>query len=488
MKVDTPAGEPRLVGAGKGQGVRVYAGENTQPEKTALDRLLHVASLPWVAAPVVALPDLHWKDRLETPSSTAIATRSEIVMGFSSPSQNCGMNLLTAPLTEADLTVDFLDHLMDAIREAVPRRRHHPILSEEEVIRLCRRGAPAAAERYGVDLAVCKRIEFGGDMLVKDDPPDSEIIAAMDRGCINTGRRSFAFIGGGNHFLEIQVVDEILDPAACAAMGLAKGGVVLMFHTGSERLGHDLGRLYSWRRKTDPKRRRQLFWRKLALHAKGLRSPADLATRWRRYFRRTDYVAVPADSSEGRRLRLTLGIAANYGYANRVAVSGLIQRALRSATGRKDLTLGMVADLSHNTIHRERIGGERYWVHRHNAARTVGPSMLPAGHPYAGIGQPVMVPGTNRTSSFVVVGRAGAADSLHSVDHGAGRTVERFAEAGLLRPVAGRVTRRYGYASRNPELLEHLTDDAIDEVVAVAARCDVAVPAARLRPIAVLKA
>ncbi len=398
------------------------------------------------------------------------------------------MNLLSTPLYESDLTEDFQDRLMDSIREILPRRRPDPVLSEDEVIQFCRRGAPAAAARYGVDLAMCRRIEFGGDVLAQDDPPDSLIAEVMDRGCIDSGRRSFAFIGGGNHFLELQVVEEVLDREACAAMGIELGSVVMMFHTGSERLGHDLGRLYSWRRKTDPKRRRGLFFRKLALHSKGIRRPADVTNRWNRYFRRTDYVPVPADAPEGERLRLTLGIAANYGYANRVAVTGLIQRALCATTGRRDLALGIVADLSHNTIHRERIGGEELWVHRHNAARTVGPSMLPPGHPYAGIGQPVMVPGTNRTSSFVVVGRAGAANSLHSVDHGAGRTVERFAEAGLLRPRTGRVTRRYGYASRNPEPVEHLTDEGIDEVIAIAARCGLAAPAARLRPFAVLKA
>ena len=486
--IESAAGGPRLIRPGSGQGVRVYAGENTGPDPAALDRLLHVASLPWVAAPVVALPDLHWKDRLETPSSTAVATRSEIVVGLSSPSQNCGMNLLSTPLVASDLTEDFQDRLMDSIRENLPRRRRHPVLSADEVIQLCRHGAPAAAVRYAVDLAMCDRIEFGGDVFAQDDPSDSQITEAMDRSCIDSGRRSFAFIGGGNHFLELQVVEEVLDREACAAMGIAQGSVVMMFHTGSERLGHDLGRLYSWRRKTDAKKRRALFFRKLVLHAKGIRRPADVANRWRRYFRRTDYVPVPADAPEGERLRLTLAIAANFGYANRVAVTGLIQRALRATTGRKDLMLGIVADLSHNTIHRERIGGEDLWVHRHNAARTVGPSMLPPGHPYAGLGQPVMVPGTNRTSSYVVVGRAGAADSLHSVDHGAGRTVERFAEAGLLRPRTGQVTRCYGYASRNPEPVEHLSDEGIDEVVAIAARCGVAAPAARMRPVAVLKA
>jgi RNA-splicing ligase RtcB len=285
------------------------------------------------------------------------------------------------------------------------------------------------------------------------------------------------------------VVEEVIDPEACRVMGLEAGRAVAMFHTGSERLGHDLGRLWSWRRKTDPRRRRRLFWRKVALHfTRDVRGPGDLRRRWAHHFGRRGHVAVPADSRDGRRLGLSLGIAANYGYANRAAVAGLIQQAFRRWSGSRGLALEVVADLSHNTIQRERIDGEDLWIHRHNAARSAGPSHLDADHPYRAIGQPVMIPGTNRTSSYVVVGRDGSAGSLHSVDHGAGRTVERFAAAGLLRERSGRTTRKYGYDSPGPEILPHLTDEGIEDVIAVVERAGIASPAARLRPVAVLKA
>ncbi|HZI94308.1 MAG TPA: RtcB family protein [Patescibacteria group bacterium] len=479
---------PRLVDDPQGRGVRVYAGPRSQPDPAALQRLLFISRLPWVVEPVVSLPDLHWKERLETPSSSAVATGSDIVMSFSSPSQNCGMNLLTTPLSEADLSDGLLDTLMDNLRARIPRRRRNAALSREDVIEFIRKGAPAAAHRYGMDPAACATMEAGGNTLAGKVPSRSEVSAAVDEQSLEMGRFSFAYIGGGNHFLELQVVTQIMDAEACRVMGLHEGQVVAMFHTGSERLGHDLGRLYSWRSKTEPSRRRKLFWRKVALHfMKDVRGMADLKRRWGYHFRKQDYVAVPVDTREGKRLRLTLKIAANYGYANRLAVTGLIQEAFRGALGSHDLRLGLVADLSHNTIMRERIGDKEIWVHRHNAARTVGPSGLPEGHPYRSIGQPVMVPGTNRTSSFVVVGRDGSARSLYSVDHGAGRTVERFQDAGLLSPRAG-TTRKYTYGSPIPEVLPHLSDEAVEEVMSVAIAGDIALPAARLRPVAVLKA
>lgn len=472
-----------------GRGVKVFSGAHSAPEPEALGRLMAVSRLPFVVEPVIALPDLHWKDRLETPSSTAVATRSEIVLGFSSPSQNCGMNLLGTGLHETDLDDSFLDHLMDALRETIPRRRRNAAVAREEVIEFCRKGAPAAAGRYGLDPRICATVEAGGNTLAGEEPSRDEVRAVVDDQALEMGRFSFAYIGGGNHFLELQVVTDLIDPAACSAMGLQKGGLVAMFHTGSERLGHDLGRLYSWRRKTDPKRRRKLFWRKLRLHM--MRNVGGLGVmrrRWDYHFKRQDYVAVPAESNEGHRLALTLKIAANYGYANRVAVTGLIQEAFRRATTRHDLKLTVIADLSHNTIIKERIRGGSLWVHRHNAARVTGPAGLADDHPWKAIGQPVMVPGTNRTSSLVIVGRDGAEGSLLSVDHGAGRTVARFEQEGLLTPLPGRFTRKYSYGSPAPQILQHLSDEAIDEVMNVAQQGGIASPAARLRPIAVLKA
>ncbi|MFQ5700393.1 MAG: RtcB family protein [Acidobacteriota bacterium] len=480
---------PLREGREDGRGVRVYRMAGVPPEEGALARLAEIAGMGWVAEPVVALPDLHWKPRLETPSSTAIATRSDIVLGFSSPSQNCGMSLLLTPLGEADLGERFLDALMDAIRLKIPRHRHRAIVHGTEVVEFCRKGAPEAARRFGIDPRQCRRIESHGNVLVDEEPSPEAVQRVMDRQCIEMGRYSFAFIGGGNHFLELQIVTQVLDARACETMGLEPGRVVVMLHTGSERLGHDLGRLYARRRKTSARRRRKLFKRKVSLHLmRDLRGVADLYRRWNLHFRRKDFVPVPAESRAGERLRLTLGIAANYGYANRIAVAGLLQQALRGVTGQRDLELRVVADLSHNRIQRERIGGELLWVHRHNAARAVGPRDLPDESPYQHIGQPVMIPSTNRTSSFVVVAREGAEASLYSVDHGAGCAVERYAAAGLLRPQTGHVTRRYSYGSPSVTVVPHLSDDAIEEVVSVLETRGLTVPAARLRPVAVLKA
>jgi tRNA-splicing ligase RtcB len=179
--------------------------------------------------------------------------------------------------------------------------------------------------------------------------------------------------------------------------------------------------------------------------------------------------------------------AGNYGYANRVAVLELIQRAVRKATGRRDGDLAVLVDLSHNVIAQERIGGKVLWVHRHNAVRLRPPSDFAEGSLARRLGQPSMLPGTNRTSSYLMLSREGTTAALNSADHGAGRTVERFMEAGLSRENPQRQTLKFTYKSVAPEILTHVTDEGIEEVVSVLRSNDIAVPALRLRPLAVLK-
>jgi len=467
----------------------LFSGEKAHCEVAAVERLHAVARLPYVERPVVALADLHWKERLETPSSTATATRSDIVLSLSSPSQNCGMTLLRTPLgvEEADNEL-FLKKLMDSLRAEIPRSRSEPILTREEALRMFMGGAPEAALQYGLDPEIIAGVEEGGSLFSPGEADREPVLDALDDECLERGRSSFAFIGGGNHFLEVQAVEELIDAPACEALGLRAGQIVVMYHTGSERLGHDLGRLYAVRMKTSRSRRRKYFFRKIPLHLlRGVRGPGQMARRWKYHFSGDPYVPVPADSPDGRRLQISLKGAGNYGYANRVAVLDLILRAVRRATGRRESGFRVISDLSHNVIARERIAGEELWVHRHNSVRLRPPSDWPQGSLYRSIGQPAMLPGTNRSSSFVVLSREGAAGSLHSADHGAGRTVDRFLEEGLSRARPSGRTLKFTYASPSPELLSHVTDEGIDEVVSVLRRAEIAVAAARLRPLAVLK-
>jgi RNA-splicing ligase RtcB len=140
-------------------------------------------------------------------------------------------------------------------------------------------------------------------------------------------------------------------------------------------------------------------------------------------------------------------------------------------TGR-DLDMRLLCDFSHNSIFRETVDGSPMWVHRHNACRVVE-------------GQLVFLPGYANTSSYICSGGTGARYFLNTMDHGAGKTIDRLRKKGLVRELDnGRVTRAYNNESSEPKLIPHWSDEGIDEVIASLRHNDIVRPVARLRPVA----
>jgi tRNA-splicing ligase RtcB len=188
---------------------------------------------------------------------------------------------------------------------------------------------------------------------------------------------------------------------------------------------------------------------------------------------------------EGERLMLANLMAMNYGFAFRLSTYAVLTTLLHESFG----TVGsrLIVDSPHNSIYEEEIDGETAVVHRHNAARAYPASRM-AHHPVFGqIGQPVLLPGTNRTSSYLCVAGDGAHKSLYSASHGAGTTVENFLVSGLSgRDPEGRMTLRFRYSRSDPTAVEQLDDRGVGDTLSILQREDIVRPVARLRPFAVL--
>jgi RNA-splicing ligase RtcB len=182
---------------------------------------------------------------------------------------------------------------------------------------------------------------------------------------------------------------------------------------------------------------------------------------------------------------LANAMAMNYGFAFRLRAYSSLRELARASLGATDARL--IVDSPHNTIYEEEVDGAPALVHRHNAARAFPASRM-SGHPVFGaIGQALLVPGTNRTASYVCTAGEGAERSLYSACHGAGTTIRDMIERGSSAPSAsGRVTWRYDYSGAGPTEVRQLDDRGIDEAVAILGASDIVRPVARLRPFAVL--
>jgi tRNA-splicing ligase RtcB len=219
-------------------------------------------------------------------------------------------------------------------------------------------------------------------------------------------------------------------------------------------------------------------------HLATAKSAEEFRLRRRLYFSSV-YPPVERDSVEGERLMLSNIMAMNYGWAFRVAVFSILTKLLGESLGAQDCRL--VVDSPHNTAYEEEIGGRRAIVHRHNAARAFPASKM-ADHPLFGVtGQPLLLPGTNRTSSYLCVAGEGAVDSLYSVSHGAGSNVKQFEKSGLSSAdVEGRRTLRFSYKEKDPREVAQLDDEGVNDALETLAAHDIVRPVARLRPFAVL--
>jgi RNA-splicing ligase RtcB len=295
-------------------------------------------------------------------------------------------------------------------------------------------------------------------------------------------RLRFGSIGPSTHFLELQRVEDVFEPAIAERLGVHVGQVTVQFHNGGGVLTGQIGEMYARRKAASRMLRAEMSVVKPWVHARG-RNRASLAERYDAYFRK-GCPSVPMDGDEGRRIMLAQRLSMNYGFAYRLATYAALREMARQSFG---AGMQLVVDSPHNSVYEEMVDGAPAFVHRHNAARGWTADMM-AGHPaFAETGQPLLVPGTNRTSSFLCVPDTGAWRSLYTACHGTGSIISAFARDGRSGPDPyGRHTLRYTYGGTAPAEIPQLDDRGVDEALGILSGNGLVRPVARLRPFAVL--
>jgi len=463
--------------------VRVFESKDSPADPAALALLRTGVAGIDLAAPAAVLPDFHHKDDKEMPSSIAVATRDTIRPTMTCTSLNCGMALVALDIDRP--SADRIAHFYDRVRVRMPHPpTYHPGLTSEEVAHCAAEGASFAIDRFGVDPAVLERIEEYGCLDTEPHGGLERVRRELPWSVKQLSRIRFAKIGPSNHFIELQTVEELLDREIAGLLGVSAGQITMQYHGGGGSLPGELGLLFGPRKRFPRPVRAQMAIQKPLYHLATARSLEEFALRRRLYFS-GEYPPVERDSVEGERLMLSNIMAMNYGFAFRVAVFSILSELLRESMGAEDSRL--VVDSPHNTAYEEDVDGQRAIVHRHNAARAFPASRM-ADHPlFRATGQPLLLPGTNRTSSYLCIAGEGAVESLYSVSHGAGSNVKHFEKTGLSQTDPdGRRTLRFSYTQRQPVEVEQLDDGGVNDVLNVLTLHDIVRPVARLRPFAVL--
>ncbi len=437
----------------------------------SLEQLVNTATLPGVVKYALAMPDIH--QGYGFPIGGVVAT--ELPDGVISPGGvgydiNCGVRLLATHIEQEEIN-PYLDDLASALYANCPSgvgKGGNIKLKKGELNQLMEIGANWALKRgYATDTDL-ERTEENGCLHGADATKISQRAKERGKGQVGT-------LGAGNHFIEVDVVSDVIDESAAGRIGLFSGQIAVQIHCGSRGLGHQICGDYV-----------KLFQK--SIHKYGLKLPDR------------ELVCAPLSSSEGQDYLAAMKAAANFAFANRQVLAYHIRRSFEGVLAGKvgNHNVYQIYDIAHNMakIETHKIDGRQVsvCVHRKGATRSFGPGSDVLPPIYRDIGQPVLVPGSMGTASWVLLGtEESMAQTFGSTCHGAGRTLSRKKakksvhgpslreklEAAGVRVRAGSMA---GLAEEAP-----IAYKDVNRVVEVVHGAGIAKKVAKLTPIAVIK-
>lgn len=439
----------------------------------APDQVANVATLPGIQNASLAMPDIHWGYGF---CIGGVCATDPMEGGVISPGGvgydiNCGVRLIRSNLTEDDVRPR-LEKLMKTLFARIPAgvgREGRYFFSKQEMDRILTDGSRFLVSK---GLGTERDIEYT-EAKGRLDGAKPDYVSERAR---SRGEQQCGTLGSGNHFAEVQVVDQVFDESAAETLGLYRGQVCVMIHSGSRGLGYqvcdDALRMY---RGVPEKYGIQLPDRQLA--------------------------CAPIQSDEGQAYLGAMRAAANFAWCNRQ----LLMHQIREAFGQvfhttwEKLQMDLVYDVAHNVAKMEEhdIGNgivKQVCVHRKGATRA-----FPPGHPelpkaYREIGQPVLIPGDMGTASYVLVGQPGSMQrTFGTTCHGAGRAMSRTASVkaaqghDIARELAAKGIIAMARSKRGLDEEQPLAYKDVNDVVNVVHEAGISHKVVRMRPIGVIK-
>ena len=366
----------------------------------SIQQLIDASQLRGILSPVVGMPDIHEGYGLPIGGVAVFDLEKGVISaGAVGYDINCGVRLLRTDIKAEDIDKPRLRQLMDKIEEKIPTgigkkgRRGELSFSLAEIVK---DGAQKMIqEGFGWPEDI-DSIEEQGKM------EKTDLSKVSDR-AISRGKEQLATLGGGNHFIEIQEIEEVFDEDLARAFILREGDLSVMIHSGSRGFGHQICQDY-------------------------LNILMQAAEREGVFIPRRGLAAAPIGSDEGQDYYAAMSAAVNFAFANRQLMCHDIREAFAEVFGqdaKKDLGMFLVYDVAHNIAKIEEFEGQKVLIHRKGATRA-----FPAHHPmlndaYKATGHPAIVPGSMGTASYVMVGTESAKKSWFSVNHGSGRAMSR---------------------------------------------------------------
>jgi tRNA-splicing ligase RtcB len=437
----------------------------------AVEQVANVAYLPGIVKYSLAMPDIHWGYGfcIGGVAATDIQAGGVISPGGVGYDINCGVRLMRTNLSEKDIRPKMRD-LVYALFNNIPAgvgSKGKIRTSGQDQRRLLVKGAKWALEHgYGVPEDLEYTEERGA---IEGADPGTVSSRAFER-----GERQPGTLGSGNHFIEVQVIDQIYEEQTADVFNLRLGEVTVMIHSGSRGFGHQICDEY----------------------VKGMVRCLD---KYGIHVLDRQLACAPLNSQEGRSYLGAMRCAANYAWCNRQILMELTRRVFQKFfnLSPNDLGMDLIYDVAHNIakIEKHTVDGKEktLCVHRKGATRAFPPGHKDLPEKYKSVGQPVIIPGDMGRNSYLLVGTEKAAETFYSTCHGSGRMMSRSA---AIRSLKGRSiakeleqkgifvcsTGRETLAEEAPEAYKN-----VNEVVGVVHEAGISKRICRMKPLGVVK-
>lgn len=436
-------------------------------DDAVLNQAINVAHLPGILGDVIVLPDAHWGYGFPIGSVAGFSEDGVFTVGGVGFDINCGVRTIKTNLDINQVSRSDLEKLAKKLFENVPAglgRDGDIKLSKKELFRVAVEGTKWCLENGYAEEDDIENIEENGtiDGAVPDYISDEAI--EREKGQLGT-------LGSGNHYLEVQVVDEIYNPSIADKFGLFKNQIVVTIHCGSRGFGHQINTDF-------------------------IRMFSNAVEKYKIPIKEKELVCAPISSKEGKMYLGAVKCAINYAFANRQVITYLVRKTFKKIF--RDADLRILYDVGHNTVKEEIhiVDGkkQKVYVHRKGSTRGFGPNIMGLPHRYFEIGQPIIVGGSMGSPSYILCGgEIAMSKTLGSTVHGAGRSLSRnqakknFSYEKILKQLESKgiilvSASKGGVIEEAPQAYKD-----IDEVIESITKSGISKKVAKLRPIINIK-
>jgi tRNA-splicing ligase RtcB (3'-phosphate/5'-hydroxy nucleic acid ligase) len=434
----------------------------------------------------IILPDLHYKGKMEAPSSTAIATGDFIIPSLASAAINDGMSIIKLPFKKSEITDEIVKSFFSEINSHASKSKfdmNKYSLTKNELLDVCLHGASAVLGKFNLDSNIVKSMELNGVMNKDLTLQDIQRLVPKALLASKFGRGEFGLNFRGNHFLELQYVDKVNNKEYAPELNVTEDDVMVMTHLGPGPFTGNLLRLYTNREKIGPLHRGLYFFAKLYFHfIEGRRDDLSFSEAVKTFFNPKKYQSFDINSSLGRDMYKLIQIGTNYGYAYQLGTFTAIRDAVRKVQSQYNLSKGdakLIWNVSHNSIYQETVEGRDQFVTRHNSVRTYKNT-------------PTILAGSFDVPSCIGISHEPDNNNLlNTHDHGIGAIINRLKDLKKLK-FTNRVSCRYFY-KRGSLILEDTkkskvyNSDSIEEIAEYFDEQKLFSPWFYVHPIATLK-